>query len=361
MYDTTWLSHLIPAAALPCCSVLLQTPIYIIQQLCTHSNHAALSIANRQHDTAAAPAKDCSDIWSALLPWLLLLSRLMVLRGKLLGHLLSTEADESGRSGATSALHTAYWHVKMAHDSASTLAAQLSGVLGGPVRTNPVLALQQRQERARVQSELQLQLLPALKQAVQVLRAAMKLSRHYHETGFASGFAAGFAAGYAAAVAAAGGANGRGPAAPGPVSFASPWGVLQQGCIRMLPQQLETLGVGLAWQLQHVGCRNPLCVNLSLGSELWLIPQAAGHSTRCIDLAVEQDVTGGSSFPDGGSNGSNADDSSGSNGSPCVVGAGGVGAGVDAGVDAGVAAGAGAAVSGHVGLCGSCSKAAQGL
>lgn len=212
---------------------------------------------------------------AALLPWLSLLSRLMVLRGKLLGHLLANEAVESGKAGATSALHTAYWHVKMAHESASTLAAHVKGALGAGVHAEPLLALQQQQERVRVLSDLQLQLLPSLKQAVQVLRAAMKLSRHYHETGFASGFAAGFAAGYGAALAALSSASGTGPAAPGPVSFASPWGVLQQGCIRVLPQQLESVGAGLAWQLRHFGCSNPLCVNLSLGSELWLIPQTA--------------------------------------------------------------------------------------
>jgi hypothetical protein len=199
----------------------------------------------------------------------------MVLRGKLLGHLLADEAVESGKAGTTSALHTAFWHVKMAHESASTLSAHMKGALSAGLRAEPLLALQQQQERARVQSDLQLQLLPSLKQAVQVLRAAMKLSRHYHETGFASGFAAGFAAGYGAALAALSSASSIGPGAPGPVSFASPWGVLQQGCIKVLPQQLESVGAGLAWQLRHMGCSNPLCVNLSLGSELWLIPQTA--------------------------------------------------------------------------------------
>lgn len=231
---------------------------------------------------------------SALLPWLLLLSRLMVLRGKLLGHLLANEADGSGKAGATSALHTAYGHVKMAHESASTLAAQLKGALGAGLVSESDAASQQHQhlhqQREHVQAELQLRLLPALKQAVQVLRAAMKLSRHYHETGFASGFAAGFAAGYAAAVAAASGVNGGAPAAAlGPVSFASPWGVLQQGCIRGLPQQLEEVGTGLSWQLRHCGCSNPLCVNLSLGSELWLVPQGVEGGTSS-DAAAGQVV-----------------------------------------------------------------------
>jgi hypothetical protein len=117
---------------------------------------------------------------------------------------------------------------------------------------------------------------------VQVLRAAMKLSRHYHETGFASGFAAGFAAGYAAALAAAQGDSSAAAATPGPVSFVSPWAVLQQGCIRGLPKQLESVGTGLAWQLRHLGCSNPMCVNMSHGSELWLVPAeaaAAGGSS----------------------------------------------------------------------------------
>lgn len=215
-----------------------------------------------------------------------------MLRGKLLGHLLANEADGSGRAGATSALHTAYWHVKMAHESASTLAAQLKGALGAGLVSESAAASQQHlhQKREHVQSELQLRLLPALKQAVQVLRAAMKLSRHYHETGFASGFAAGFAAGYAAAVAAASGVNGGAPAAAlGPVSFGSPWGVLQQGCIRGLPQQLEEVGTGLSWQLRHCGCSNPLCVNLSLGSELWLVPQGVDRGTSS-DAAAGQVV-----------------------------------------------------------------------
>jgi hypothetical protein len=137
-----------------------------------------------------------------------------------------------------------------------------------------------------------MQLLPALKQAVQVLRAAMKLSRHFHETGFASGFAAGFAAGYAAAVAAASGVKGGGPLAP--VSFASPWGVLQQSCIRGLPRQLEAIGAALAGQLWHVGCSNPLCVNLSTGSELWLLPGSAGDGA-----SSRQPGSGGSSCASG--------------------------------------------------------------
>lgn len=261
----------------------LQTPIYIIQQLCGRSSSSSTALTVSDNSQTAPPAQQEGAVSAALLPWLLLLSRLMVLRGKLLGHLLANEADESGKAGATSSLHTAYWHVKMAHESASTLAVQLKGALTSRLAdlpSEPLLALQQQQERSRVQSDLQLQLLPALKQAVQVLRAAMKLSRHYHETGFASGFSAGFAAGYAAAIAAVSGVNGGGPTAPGPVSFASPWGVLQQGCIRVLPQQLEAVGASLAWQLRHVGCSNPLCVNLSLGSELWLVPQVASSSSQ---------------------------------------------------------------------------------
>jgi hypothetical protein len=267
--------HVAVAAAYFCCCVYLQTPIYIVQQLCAHSNHSGSPFAASEPHTAAAPGYQQAPISAALLPWLSLLSRLMVLRGKLLGHLLANEAVESGEAGATSALHTAYWHVKMAHESASTLAAHVKGALSAGLHAEPLLALQQQQERARVQSDLLRQLLPSLKQAVQVLRAAMKLSRHYHETGFASGFSAGFAAGYGAALAALSSASSMMPAPPGPVSFASPWSVLQQGCIRVLPQQLESVGAGLAWQLRHMGCSNPLCVNLSLGSELWLILEAA--------------------------------------------------------------------------------------
>lgn len=176
-----------------------------------------------------------------------------------------------------------------------------------------------------MQSELQMQLLPALKQAVQVLRAAMKLSRHFHETGFASGFAAGFAAGYAAAVAAASGVKGVGPSAP--VSFASPWGVLQQSCIRGLPKQLESIGAALAGQLWHVGCSNPLCVNLSTGSELWLLPGSTGGGANS-----SQAVSGASSSV-----------------------AGEVGMEVEGTVAAGDACG----VQGraHAALCSSCSKA----
>jgi len=227
----------------------------------------------------------------------------MVLRGKLLGHLLAHEADEAGKAGATSALHTAYWHVKMAHESASTLAAQWKAAPAQPVTDGSGLknAPQDQQQQvlveADVQAELQLQLLPALKQAVQVLRAAMKLSRHYHETGFASGFAAGFAAGYAAAVAAASGLNGSSAAAaPGPVSFASPWAVLQQGCIRCLPQQLEAVGSKLAWQLRHLGCSNPLCVNLSLGSELWLVPAGSTEGRCSSSTGTSSAVTGSSNL-----------------------------------------------------------------
>jgi hypothetical protein len=262
------------SALLPCFHV--QTPIYIIQQLTARNTADDQSAAGVTAAAAARAGQGGSTTAAALLPWLLLLSRLMVLRGKLLGHVLANEADGSGKAGATSALHTAYWHVKMAHESASTLAAQLKGALGAGLVSASATTSQQQQERGHVQSELQLRLLPALKQAVQVLRAAMKLSRHYHETGFASGFSAGFAAGYAAAVAAASGVNGGAPAAAlAPVSFASPWGVLQQGCIRVLPQQLEAVGTGLSWQLRHCGCSNPLCVNLSLGSELRLVPQGA--------------------------------------------------------------------------------------
>lgn len=287
------------AAAMRAFEPYVQTPIYIIQQLCAHRSSSPLAAAASSQAAATATADQslqagpaafqAAGVSAAVLPWLLLLSRLMLLRGKLLGHLLAHEADESRKAGATSALHTAYWHVKMAHESASTLAAQLkiwgssslssSAAAEGqpPAADQAAVELhqqQQQQERAQVQLELQQQLLPALKQAVQVLRAAMKLSRHFHETGFASGFAAGFAAGYAAAVAAASGVKGSGPSAP--VSFASPWGVLQQGCIRGLPRQLESVGAALAGLLRHVGCCNPLCVNLSTGSELWLVPGSAG-------------------------------------------------------------------------------------
>lgn len=275
---------------------LLQTPIYIIQHLRSHgSTTVTAATANGPGSTTAAAAAASGDVDAAAtarLPWLLLLSRLMVLRGKLLGHVLTHEFDESSggsKAAATSTLHTCYWHVKMAHDAASTLlAAHLK-----PTATPATSAVaqesghgdhhqhhsQQEQQQERLWSQLQLQLLPALKQAVQVLRAAMKLSRHYHETGFASGFAAGFAAGYAAAVAAASGSvQGASTGAPGPVSFASPWGVLQQGCIRVLPQLLQSVGTALAWQLRYEGCANPSCVNLSLGSELWLVEAGrSGH------------------------------------------------------------------------------------
>jgi hypothetical protein len=290
----------------------VQTPIYIIQQLCAHRSSTPFAVTALSQGAATATADEglhagsaavpAAGVSAAVLPWLLLLSRLMLLRGKLLGHLLAHEADESQKAGATSALHTAYWHVKMAHESASTLAAQLKD--WGSVSSSAAAAAaeagqppasdqatgeelhQQQQERAQVQSELQMQLLPALKQAVQVLRAAMKLSRHFHETGFASGFAAGFAAGYAAAVAAASGVKGSGPSAP--VSFASPWGVLQQSCIRGLPRQLEAVGAALAGLLWHVGCSNPLCVNLSTGSELCLLPGSVGIVSRSNEAGVAE-------------------------------------------------------------------------
>lgn len=283
--------HISPFLLLPHCLLLLQTPIYFIHQL--RSRPAASSVSalgptlSSVHMLAGAPG----DLSAATVPWLLLLSRLMVLRGKLLGHLLTHEADEAGRGRATGALHNAYWHVTMAHDSASTLAAHWE--LGSS--TQAASAQQQHQQELR--SELQLQLLPSLKQAVQVLKAAMKLSRHYHETGFASGFAAGFAAGYAAAVAAASGVHSSAAAAPGPVSFASPWGVLQQSCIRSLPQQLESVGSRLAWQLRHLGCSNPLCVNLSLGSELWLLPAQAEQQQQTGSCA------GGGDLPSCGDDG----------------------------------------------------------
>jgi hypothetical protein len=207
---------------------------------------------------------------------------MMVLRGKLLGHLLAHGDGSSNggdsREGASSTLHTAFWHVRSAEQSAATLVACLSSSSS----TDAAAA----GHEARWQQELRVQLLPALKQAVFMFKAALKLSRHCHEAGFASGFAAGFASGHAAAMAAVGGgsvaADGSRTAVPGPgpVAFATPWGVLQQMCITSLPAQLEAVGCGLAWHLRGACgcCSNPVCVDLSWGSELWLLRDDAGDN-----------------------------------------------------------------------------------
>lgn len=274
---------------------------------------AAAAAAAVQAQTAASAAAATA---AAELPWLLLLARMMVLRGKLLGHLLLQQDHQGDAEGAASTLHHAYWHIRMAQESAACLAAHLTSRAAAPRLLleagtsycgsnsgNGGGCSSSSSSSQRYQHQLLLLLLPALKQAVHMFKAAMKLSRHYHETGFASGFASGFAAGYAAALAAAGGTQAASPAvaAPAPVAFASPWGVLQQGCIRALPQQLEVVGAGLAEQLNHLGCSNPLCVNLSWGSELWLLGAGSSSDGGSIN-ATEHDGHGGCGSSGSGSN-----------------------------------------------------------
>jgi hypothetical protein len=267
-------------------------------------------------------------IAAAAVPWLLVLGRLIKLRGRLLGEVLQRDREAAGAghagdsgSSVTATLHNAFWHVQMAMASAlavekhvGLLAGMHSTAVGSILAAHAQQLLRSEQQHAQqlagqqvvmqdssqdsikegprgrlaaaaaaahpvggfdlqvVLQQLQQEVLPSLKHAVQLLRAAMKLARHYHETGFTSGFAAGFAAGYAAAVAAStAGVSGGGHGLHS-LNFASPAGVLQQGCVRDLPGQLKAFGGVLSGQLLvPFWCTNPLCLNTANVSELELL------------------------------------------------------------------------------------------
>jgi hypothetical protein len=315
-----------------------QTPVYILDCLARQLQQHSTSSAECSADTAAASAAAVAGgraeeervrIAAAAVPWLLVLGRLIKLRGRLLGEVLQRNREASGAghvgdnsSSVTAMLHNAFWHVQMAMASALAvekhlrlLAGMHSSAVGSILAAQAQQLLRSEQQHTQqragqqvavqdssqdsikegpqdgsvdaaaaaaapahpvggfdlqvVLQQLQQEVLPSLKHAVQLLKAAMKLARHYHETGFASGFAAGFAAGYAAAVAA--GATGGGHGLHS-LNFASPAGVLQQGCVRDLPGQLKAFGGVLSGQLLvPFWCSNPLCLNTANVSELELL------------------------------------------------------------------------------------------
>jgi hypothetical protein len=323
-----------------------QTPVYILDSLARQLQQQSSSSAEGSADSTARCAaatgvsleEERVRIAAAAVPWLLVLGRLIKLRGRLLGEVLQRDREAAGAghggdssSSVTATLHNAFWHVQMAmasalavekhvgllagmHSSAvgSILAAQAQQLLHSELQQTQQLAGQQgtmqsglqdnmqqgQQGRAAgvaaaaahpvggfdlqlVLQQLQQEVLPSLKHAVQLLKAAMKLARHHHETGFASGFAAGFAAGYAAAVAAT--AAGADSSGHGLHSFASPAGVLQQGCMRDLPGQLKAFGGVLSGQLLvPFWCTNPLCLNTATVSELELLGGGSSGSVSAV-------------------------------------------------------------------------------
>jgi hypothetical protein len=308
-----------------------QTPVYILDALARQ-----LQQQQQQKHEGQELSEDAVEesvrvrIAAAAVPWLLVLGRLIKLRGRLLGELLQRDREAAGAkhggdssSGVTATLHNAFWHVQMAmasalavekhvnllagmHSSAvgSVLAEQALQLLHTEQQQQPLVqqAVMQNglqdslQEKAavggfsvggfdlqQVLQQLQQEVLPALKHTVQLLKAAMKLSRHYHETGFASGFAAGFAAGYAAAVAASSAGAGAGSHGLHAMNFASPAGVLHQGCIRELPAQLKAFGGVLSGQLLvPFCCTNPVCLNTANVSELGLLGDGSCGSASVV-------------------------------------------------------------------------------
>jgi hypothetical protein len=314
-----------------------QTPVYILDRLARQlqeqqQQHACCQLEGvALVGAAGATAEEARiRIAAAAVPWLLVLARLIKLRGRLLGELLQRDREAAGAghggdssSSVTATLHNAFWHVQMAMASAlavekhmGLLAGMHSSAVGSVLAAQAQQLLQsdQQQQHARQQvvlqnglqdslqdkaalgaspvggfdlqqvlQQLQQEVLPALKHAVQLLRAAMKLARHYHETGFASGFVAGFAAGYAAAVAATTAGAGTGGHGLHSVNFASPAGVLQQGCVRDLPAQLKAFGGALSGQLLvPFCCTNPLCLNTANVSELGLLGDGSCGSTSTV-------------------------------------------------------------------------------
>lgn len=272
-----------------------QTPVYILDQ-----------VSKRLYESGSAVegSADMAKVAAAAVPWLLILARLIKHRGRLLGEVLQRdrEASAPGHShvdrSATASLHNAFWQIQMATASALALEKHLgfmsgvrSSAVGSILAEEAEQLVQQPGQQAiqppgqqavqhtttvggfdlqHVRQQLEQEIMPALKHAVQLCKAAMKLARHYHETGFASGFSAGFAAGYAAAIAAGAGAGAA--LGGGSISFASPAGVLQQACIRNLPQQLKVFGGVLSGQLLlPFWCNNPHCLNMSKSSELLLL------------------------------------------------------------------------------------------
>uniref|UniRef100_A0A383VTG2 MYND-type domain-containing protein n=1 Tax=Tetradesmus obliquus TaxID=3088 RepID=A0A383VTG2_TETOB len=330
-----------------------QTPVYILDSLARQLQQQQQQQQQQQHHAYCTPEGASGDdvdtaggdmeqertrIAAAAVPWLLLLGRLIKLRGRLLGELLQRDREAAGAghgsdsssSSVTATLHNAFWHVQMAMASAMAVEKHV-GLLGGmhssavgsvlAAHAQALLHSEQHQQQQpagqqvdlqnglqdslqdntaaaaaaaaaaagaspvggfdlqQVLQQLQQELLPALKHAVQLLKAAMKLARHYHETGFASGFAAGFAAGYAAAVAATTGQAGHSHS----LNFASPAGVLQQGCVRELPAQLKGFGGVLSGQLLvPFCCSNPLCLNTATVSELGLLGDGSCGSVRAV-------------------------------------------------------------------------------
>jgi hypothetical protein len=316
-----------------------QTPVYILDCLARQlQQHSTSSLGSCSADSAAGSAAAAAAggslkeeekrvrIAAAAVPWLLVLGRLIKLRGRLLGEVLQRDREAAGTghagdssSSVTATLHNAFWHVQMAMASAlavekhvGLLAGMHSSAVGSMLAACLQLAGQQvvmqqgsqestqdgLQGRAAavaaaapahpvggfdlqaVLQQLQQEVLPSLKHAVQLLKAAMKLARHYHETGFASGFVAGFAAGYAAAVAAGASGGGHGLHS---LNFASPAGVLQQGCVRDLPGQLKAFGGVLSGQLLvPFWCTNPLCLNTANVSELELLGDGSCGSVSAV-------------------------------------------------------------------------------
>ncbi|KAF8065955.1 hypothetical protein HT031_003016 [Scenedesmus sp. PABB004] len=272
-----------------------QSPVFVMERLC--QARGLLPPGGGAGAPAAALAD--TETAAAAVPWLLLLARLLMLRGRLLGELLQRDAARapgrrgsgsgSGDGGGTSVLHAAFWHLAMAVASASMLEANLAQFAcfvradeaGGDVVV--VAGFDLAAAAAQVAGEL----LPALRHAVQLVKACMRLARHAGDGGlWAAGFQAGFAAGYAAAQAAAAGA----PA--GTVSCADPWGVLQQPSVRGLPARLQAFGAALSSQLvmSHGCCAHPGCTNLARASEAALV--AGEGAVVCASCGVVRYCSG---------------------------------------------------------------------